>query len=104
MEPLIQCTPASTRAAQARDLLGFERELVVVRDLLSFLNVSLGINDNLLLPIHRDDLGVTVGLCFHRIRQSEGERERDVRTAGPWAGKWIMGKNDNENRLPCSNG
>jgi hypothetical protein len=66
MDRLIQCTAASRRAAQARDLVSLDGELVVVCDLLSFSNVSFGVNDNLLLAIHRDDLGVTVGLTLRR--------------------------------------
>ena len=47
---------------QALDLHVLNGELVVVRDLLHDLDVALRIDANLLLPLHRYDLGDTVGL------------------------------------------
>lgn len=49
-------------AAQTWDLVIFVRELVVVGDLLVDSNRLLGVDDNLLLPLHRHDFGVTVRL------------------------------------------
>lgn len=67
---LIQSAAASTRTTEAGNLVGFDWELVVVRDLLALLDVSLGINDNLFLPVNSDDLGVAVGLQ-ESIQQNE---------------------------------
>ena len=49
-------------AAHAGDLLVLDGELVVVGDLLVHINVTLRVDNNLLLRLHGDDLGIAVGL------------------------------------------
>lgn len=59
---LVQSATASTRTTEARNLVGFNRELIVIRNLLALLDITLGIDDNLFLPVDSDNLGVAVGL------------------------------------------
>lgn len=40
-----------------------DQYLIVVCQLLSSMYVSLGIDDNVLMPIHGDDLGIAVGFA-----------------------------------------
>ena len=49
-------------STEARDLVVLDRELVVVSDLLSHGDVSLGVDDNLLEHPKVDHLGIAVGL------------------------------------------
>lgn len=59
---LVEGPPAVLGATEAGDLDVLDRELVVVRDLLVDVDVLLRVDDNLLLGLHRDHLGVAVGL------------------------------------------
>lgn len=59
---LIQRSLALCRPTQTDDLLLLDRELVVIRDLLAARYRLLGVNDDLLLRLHSDDLCIAVGL------------------------------------------
>ena len=59
---LIKCSSAVWCPAQTRDLLLLNGKLVVVSDLFGGLDVSLRIDDNLLLEPKVDHLCITVGL------------------------------------------
>lgn len=58
----IERATALGRAAHAGDLLVLDGELVVVGDLLVHVDVALRVDNNLLLRLHGDDLGIAVGL------------------------------------------
>ena len=61
-DPLVQ-EPATLRSsAKARNFHILDRELVVVRNLFARVEIALGVDDNLRLVGHLDDLGVAVGL------------------------------------------
>lgn len=65
--PLVEGASTLRRTAQTRNLLVFQRELVVVRDFLVHTNRLLRIYHNLLLALNGNDLCVTVRLeqkCF----------------------------------------
>lgn len=59
---LVECTAATGRTAQARDLFVLERELVVVRNLLVHPDRLLRVDDDLFLRLDRNHFSVTVGL------------------------------------------
>lgn len=59
---LIQRSPTVLCPTQTGDLLVLDGELVVVSDLLVDVNRLSGVDHNLLLRLHRDDLRITVGL------------------------------------------
>lgn len=59
---LVERPAAVLGAAQAGDLLVLDGELVVVCDLLVDVDGLPRVDDDLLLRLHRDHLGVTVGL------------------------------------------
>lgn len=59
---LVERPPAVLGATEAGDLDVLNRELIVIRDLLVDIDVLLGVDDDLLLRLHRDHLGVAVGL------------------------------------------
>ena len=59
---LVEGPPAVLRATEAGDLDVLDGELVVIGDLLIDVDVLLGIDDDLFLRLHRDHLGVAVGL------------------------------------------
>lgn len=59
---LVEGPPAVLGVAEAGDLDVLDGELVVVGDLLVDVDVLLGVDDDLLLRLHRDHLGVAVGL------------------------------------------
>ena len=63
---LVEGPPAVLGAAQTGDLDVLDGELVVVRDLLVDVDVLFGVDDDLLLRLHRDHLGVAVGLWARR--------------------------------------
>ena len=67
--PSVQSPPAIGCAAETRNLFVLDGKLVVMGDLLPQLNVSLGVNNNL-LRAKADDLSITVWLGW------EGGRER----------------------------
>lgn len=75
---LIECPPTVLGAAQAGDLDILDGELVVVGDLLIDADVLLGVDDNLLLGLHRDHLGVAVGLWGGQ----RGQRQDETPTKG----------------------
>ncbi|KAB1263260.1 hypothetical protein Cadr_000023846 [Camelus dromedarius] len=70
-------TAAALGAAQTRDLVVLQRELVVVGDLLIHANGLLGVDHDLLLGLDGDHLGVAVGL------QDEGPGPCPRPTPGP---------------------
>ena len=72
--PSVQSPPAIGCAAETRNLFILDGKLVVIGDLLPQLNVSLGVNNNLLLRAKTDDLSITVWL--RREGGREGGRER----------------------------
>lgn len=59
---LVQRSPAVLGPTQTGDLLILDGELVVVRDLLVDVDGLPGVDHDLLLRLHCDDLRVTVGL------------------------------------------
>lgn len=59
---LVEGPPAVLRATEAGDLDVLDGELVVIGDLLIDVDVLLGIDDDLFLRLHRDHLGIAVGL------------------------------------------
>lgn len=63
---LVEGPPAVLGAAEAGDLDVFNGELVVICDLLIDVDVLLRVDDDLLLRLHRDHLGVAVGLWASR--------------------------------------
>ena len=63
--PSVESPPAIRRTTQTRDLLVFNGELVIVSDLLSKGNVSLGIDDYFLTSAKVDHLGIAVWLQTH---------------------------------------
>ena len=63
---LVEIAPTLHGATQTGDLVLLVRELVVVRDLLVHADRLFGVDDDLLLTLQRDDLGVTVGLPDRR--------------------------------------
>ena len=73
------------RAAHAGDLLVLDGELVVVGDLLVHVDVALGVDDDLLLRLHGDDLGIAVGLqqAKRRCREKQigrmGQKQKRIR-------------------------
>lgn len=62
VQDLVEGPPAVLRAAQAGDLDVLDRELVVIGDLLIDVDVLLRVDDDLLLRLHCDHLGIAVGL------------------------------------------
>lgn len=60
---LIQRSPAVLRPTQTGDLLVLDGEFVVVGDLLVDVNGLPGVDHNLLLRFHSDDLCVTIGIA-----------------------------------------
>ncbi len=67
---LVQRSPTVLGPTQTGDLLVLDGELVVVGDLLVDVNGLPGVDHNLLLSLHCDDLRITVGL---KEKQNEGE-------------------------------
>ena len=63
---LVQGAMAAVGPTQAGDLLVFDGELVVIGDLLADGDGLPGVDDDLLLGLHRDDLSVAVGLRSRR--------------------------------------
>ena len=61
MRFLIKSSSTVWSLAQTRDLLYLNRKFVVIRDFFCSLDVTLGVEDNLLLETNINDLGVTVG-------------------------------------------
>lgn len=59
---LVEGPPAVLGATEAGDLDVLDRELIVVCDLLVDVDVLLRVDDNLLLRLHCDHLGIAVGL------------------------------------------
>lgn len=59
---LVEGPPAVLGATEAGDLDVLDGELIVICDLLVDIDVLLGVDDNFLLGLHRDHLGVTVGV------------------------------------------
>ena len=59
---LIECSSTLRRSTQTRNLLIFDGELVVISYLLINVYVSFRIDDNLLLRLKGDYLGVTIRL------------------------------------------
>lgn len=59
---LIECSPTVLRPTQTGDLLVLDGELVVVRDLLVDVDGLSGVDHDLLLRLHCDDLRITVRL------------------------------------------
>lgn len=59
---LIQCPSAVLRSAKTRDLNVLYRELIIVCNLFIHINILFGVNDDLLLGLHSDDLCVAIGL------------------------------------------
>ena len=85
-DPLVQ-EPATLRSsAKARNFHILDRELVVVRNLFARVEIALGVDDNLRLVGHLDDLRVAVGLHNDRLC-CVGSRPRgpDGQVCGPWA-------------------
>ena len=58
----VQEPPTLRSSAKARNFHILDRELVVVRNLFARVEIALGVDDNLRLVGHLDDLGVAVGL------------------------------------------
>ncbi len=58
----IESTPAIRSPTQARDLLVFNRKLVIISDFFSKSNVPLGINDYLFASLEVYDFGIAVRL------------------------------------------
>ena len=83
--PSVQSPPAIGYPTETRNLFVLDGKLVVIGDLLPQLNVSLGVNNNLLLCAKADDLSITVWLWREGGR--EGGRERksrcELRRASP---------------------
>jgi hypothetical protein len=78
---LIEGPPAVLGATEAGDLDIFDRELVVVRDLLVDVDVLLRVDDDLLLGLHRDHLGVAVGLqdrVVMRLRRGRDLGQKEI--------------------------
>lgn len=75
---LIQGPSTVLGAAQAGDLDVLDGELVVVGDFLVHADVLLGVDDDLLLRLHRDDLRVAVGLRGEK-RGEDGGPARNTR-------------------------
>ena len=63
----IECSPAVGGTAETGNLLLFEWELVVVRDLLVDLDLVLTIDYDLLGALHCNHLGIAVRLCVGRM-------------------------------------
>ncbi len=80
---LIQSSATVWSTTQARNLHLLDRELVIVRDFLIHVNVSFGINDDLLESFHSDDFCVTVGL---QTRAAESENVEQSTTRTPTGG------------------
>ena len=62
VQKLVQAPTTLERLAMAGDFLVLDGKFVIVRDLLVLANAILGVDDNLLVPVHRDNFGVAVGL------------------------------------------
>ena len=59
---LIKCPSTVRCPAQTRDLLLLDGKLIVISDFFCGFDVTLGVDDNLLLETKVDNLSVTVGL------------------------------------------
>lgn len=59
---LVEGPPAVLGATEAGYLDVLNGELIVICDLLVDIDVLLGVDDNFLLGLHRDHLGIAVGL------------------------------------------
>lgn len=67
----VQGAPAILCAAQARNLVFLDGELVVVGDLLVDADGLLGIDYNLLLGLYGDDFGIAIRLRKGKMHKGE---------------------------------
>ena len=65
-------------AAEARYFVLLDRELVVIRDFFSFLNIAVGVNYNLLAAINSNNFGIAVVLHFLSLSEEEKRRREYI--------------------------
>lgn len=79
---LVKESATSDGATETWDLLVFQRELIVVCDLLVHSDRLLRVDHNLLLSFHSNHFGIAIRLCVGGTGQSEGGVRGGTHVAG----------------------